>query len=190
MGRSLVLPEDPNRPDSLPAQGIIIMGVAGTGKTSVGKSLSGNLGWTFLDGDDYHSQENVAKMAAGQPLSDQDRLPWLAALHDLIRDHLREGRSLILACSALRENYREVLAAGLPTLIFVHLTGEFELIFNRLASRGGHYLKPEMLQSQFDILEPPKQAITVDIEQSLEAVTSEILVKLGRFYPEIFPLSK
>lgn len=186
MGRSPDHLEPDNRTASSPAQAIIIMGVAGSGKTRVGQSLAGKLGWLFLEGDRYHSRENIAKMEAGQPLTDRDRLPWLITLQGLIRDHLERGNSLVLACSALKESYREVLAEGLSELIFVHLRGDYELIFSRLTSREGHYMKAEMLQSQFDSLEPPQQAVVVDIDQTLASVTAEILEKLRQSYPGKF----
>jgi gluconokinase len=157
---------------------IILMGVSGCGKTSVGKQLSQKLGWPFYDGDNFHPAANVAKMAAGQPLNDQDRIPWLTILHDLIADHLTAGKSMLLACSALKQKYRHQLAAGNPGTVFVHLQGDFDLIFSRMQARAGHYMKAEMLRSQFATLEEPSNAVTVDITQNLDTIVKEILTQL------------
>jgi len=159
--------------------GIILMGVSGCGKTSVGYNLSKKLAWPFFDGDHFHPEENVAKMSAGQPLTDQDRLPWLKTLHDLLKDHLQRGTSLILACSALKEEYRQILSSGISNVVFVHLQGDFGLIHARMRARSEHYMKPEMLRSQFASLEPPKNGITVKVDQSLEGITAQILKELN-----------
>jgi gluconokinase len=124
---------------------LVLMGVSGCGKTSVGKRLSHILGWPFFDGDDFHPKTNVDKMAAGIPLDDDDRKPWLANLHDLIDEHLSDGRSILLACSALKQKYRDQLSEGNPGMIFVYLKGDFDLIFNRLKARAGHYMKAELI---------------------------------------------
>lgn len=159
--------------------GIILMGVSGCGKTSVGINLSKKLGWPFFDGDDFHPEENVAKMSAGEPLTDRDRLPWLKTLHDLLKGHLQRGISLVLACSALKEEYRQILSSGISNVVFVHLRGDFDLIHARMRARREHYMKPEMLRSQFASLEPPKSGITVEVDQSLEGITAQILKELN-----------
>ncbi|MFO7943444.1 MAG: gluconokinase [Anaerolineales bacterium] len=159
--------------------GIILMGVSGCGKTSVGINLSKKLDWPFFDGDDFHHEENVAKMSAGQPLTDQDRLPWLITLNDLLKDHLQKGTSMILACSALKEEYRQILTSGISNVVFVHLRGDFDLIHARMQARRKHYMKAEMLRSQFASLEPPKNGITVEVDQSLEEITAKILKELN-----------
>lgn len=159
-------------------QALILMGVSGCGKSSVGELLSQKLGWPFFDGDDFHPPENVAKMAAGNPLNDDDRTPWLANLHDLIADHLSQGKSILLACSALKQKYRDQLAAGNPGTVFVHLKGDFDLIFGRMQARAGHYMKAEMLRSQFEALEEPIDALTVDIDQNLDRITEEVIAQL------------
>ena len=158
---------------------LILMGVSGCGKTSVGELLSQELGWPFYDGDDFHPPANVAKMGAGIPLEDADRQPWLQALHDLIHRHLVEGESLLLACSALKETYRRTLAEGNPGTVFVYLKGNFDLIFGRMQARAGHYMKAEMLRSQFETLEEPQEALVVDIDQSTEQITRIIIRTLG-----------
>jgi carbohydrate kinase (thermoresistant glucokinase family) len=140
---------------------VVVMGVSGSGKTTVGKLLAERLGCEFLDGDDHHPAGNVAKMAAGTPLSDSDRWPWLERLNAL----LRERHDAVLACSALKQAYRERLAEGLEHCEFVHLRGSFELIRKRLESRRHRYMPATLLQSQFDTLEPPPDAIEVDVAQ-------------------------
>ena len=155
--------------------GLIVMGVSACGKTTVGKMLAGRLGWDFFDGDDYHSPANIAKMAAGVPLTDEDRAPWLARLHDLLAGSLRAGRHPILACSALKEAYRQVLRAGNPGVRVVFLKGSYELILARIQNRPGHYMKPDMLRSQFDALEEPPDAWVADVEWPSEKIVDYIL---------------
>ena len=156
---------------------IVLMGVSGCGKTSVGRALSAKTGWPFYDGDDFHPPENVAKMASGVPLNDDDRAPWLARLHDLIAEQLAQGQSAILACSALKRKYREQLKAGNQGAFFVHLKGDFELIRARMTARQAHYMKASMLQSQFDALEEPdaKEALVVDISADVDSIAETIL---------------
>jgi gluconokinase len=160
------------------ALAIILMGVSGCGKTSVGETLAQVLGWPFYDGDDFHSRENVAKMASGVPLNDEDRAPWLASLHDLISEHLARGESMLLACSALKQQYRHQLAEGNPGTVFVHLKGEFDLIYGRMQARPGHYMNPEMLRSQYEALEEPEEALTIEIDRSVEDLAKEIITQL------------
>ena len=153
---------------------VVLMGVAGCGKTSLGRCLSARLGWPFFDGDDYHPDENIAKMAQGIPLNESDRFVWLSCLHDLIENSLQAGESMLLACSALKKGYRDQLLEGNPGTIFVYLKGDYELIFQRLQERKSHYMKAEMLQSQFAALEEPEEAFVVDIDQDLDAIVDEI----------------
>jgi gluconokinase len=155
------------------------MGVSGCGKTSVGESLSRKLGWPLYDGDDFHPQANVDKMASGIPLKDADRSPWLATLNRLIGDHLGNGKPLLLACSALKQAYRQELAKDNPGTVFVYLKGDFDLIFGRMQARSDHYMKAEMLQSQFETLEEPQEALVVNTDQSVESITAQILQELG-----------
>lgn len=154
------------------------MGISGSGKTSVGIALSKRLRWPFFDGDDYHSKESVAKMAAGSPLDDHDRAPWLATLNGLIHEHLQRGESLVLACSALKHKYRDRLTQHNPGTIFVYLCGDVDLISRRMQARKGHYMRAEMLQSQVDTLEEPRDAIVVQIDQSIENIVAEIVAQL------------
>ena len=154
---------------------VIVMGVSGSGKTSVGKSLAEHLGWDFYDADDFHSPENVAKMARSIPLDDSDRTPWLAALHDLISSSLKEMRPSVLACSALKEGYRQQLLNGNDDTQIVFLKGSYDLLWSRLSSRKGHYMKPHMLQSQFETLEEPTNRLTIDVSMSVSDIVQEIL---------------
>jgi gluconokinase len=160
---------------SVQPRALILMGVAGCGKTAVGELLARRLNFPFFDGDNYHPENNIAKMAAGIPLDDQDRIPWLTNLHDIISKHLQAGKSLILACSALKQAYRDQLAAGNPELVFIYLKGDFDLIYRRMQERQDHYMRPEMLRSQFDALEEPVDALTIDVDQSLEAICEQII---------------
>jgi gluconokinase len=158
---------------------IILMGVSGAGKTTIGRRLASALGWDFLDGDDFHPPANVAKMARGEPLDDADRAPWLDRLHDLIAARLAAHQPAILACSALKETYRQRLLAGNPGATIVYLRGDFDLIHRRLNRRTGHYMPPALLQSQFDALEPPATALTVDAAASPAAIVRHIRRALG-----------
>ncbi|MFK7800300.1 MAG: gluconokinase [Anaerolineae bacterium] len=161
------------------ANAIIVMGVSGSGKSTVGEKLAEELGWIFFDADDYHPPENVAKMAAGNPLNDVDRAPWLAILHDLINVHIRASRPMVLACSALKQIYRDQLQDGNPATKIVCLQGTFELIWERMQAREDHWMKPEMLHSQFDALEEPADAWNVPIDASIEEQLQLIVQKLN-----------
>jgi len=154
---------------------IVVMGVSGSGKTSVGKALAEHLGWEFYDADEFHPPENVAKMATGVPLDDSDRAPWLAALHDLISTCLKTDRPGVLACSALKERYRQQLLEGNDGVQLVYLKGSYDLIWSRMSERSDHYMKPHMLQSQFEALEEPKNALTVEISASVGDIVQEIM---------------
>jgi len=155
---------------------IVVMGVSGSGKTTIGEQLAQRLGCRFLDGDDYHPPENVAKMAAGTPLTDADRGPWLEILNRLLR---REANA-VLACSALKESYRAILSRDLAACRFVHLRGSIELIRSRLAERQHRYMPASLLESQFATLEPPRDAIDVDISTAPEACLRAIEARLSR----------
>jgi len=158
-------------------QTYVIMGVSGCGKSTVGQALANALNCPFYDGDDFHPPENVAKMASGNPLNDDDRAPWLAALHDLLLAHAQKGETAVLACSALKKKYREQLRAGNDTVIFVYLQGDFDLIWERMQMRQNHYMKAEMLQSQFDTLEVPEkqEAFIVPATCSVEDMVDTIV---------------
>ena len=160
--------------------GLIVMGVSASGKTTIGRLLSHRLGWDFFDGDDYHSPENIARMAAGIPLADADRAPWLAKLHDLISGSLRAGRHPVLACSALKRRYRAALQAGNPGLRIIYLKGSYDLILARMRDRPDHYMKPDMLRSQFDALEEPANAFVADVARPPEKIVADILAWMER----------
>jgi gluconokinase len=138
---------------------VLVMGVAGAGKTTIGEALARSLGWPFIDADDFHPPENVAKMKAGIPLEDADRWPWLGRLNE----ELRQRRRAVVACSALKASYRERLAQGIDHFITVYLDGDFALINERMKSRRHRYMPAALLESQFAALEPPADAIRVDV---------------------------
>ena len=155
---------------------IILCGVAGSGKSTIGKTLSEKLNYPFHEGDDYHSAENITKMKQGIPLSDADRFEWLTSLNQKISIWNKQGNA-ILACSALKKNYRMILARG-NQVIYIFLMGEKTLIKKRISKRKGHFFPIELLQSQFYILEVPTCGIHVSIENSVENITDQILEAL------------
>jgi gluconokinase len=154
---------------------LIVMGVSGCGKTTVGRALAESLGWDFYEGDDFHPPANVAKLAAGVPLDDGDRAPWLAVLRDLIASRLTLDRPGVLACSALKERYRQTLLAGNPGTEIVYLKGSYDLMLGRMAARSGHYMRPELLKSQFEDLEEPATATTIDAALPVDRIVEEII---------------
>ena len=156
---------------------IVVMGVAGSGKTTVGTKLAAALHCAFLEGDDLHSQANVEKMSRGVPLTDADRAPWLDAIHGRMCDAFTAGQSLVVACSALERSYRARLAEGLP-VTWVYLKGSADLIRSRLQHRTHHFMKANMLASQFEALEEPSDALIVDVSQSPAAIVEQILAEL------------
>jgi gluconokinase len=159
---------------------IIVMGVSGCGKTTIGKLLAEKTGCDFYDGDDYHPPENIAKMAAGIPLSDEDRLVWLKALAAIIQIENRQGKNGVIACSALKEKYRELLRVNGAEVQFVYLKGSYDLIYARMQTRDRHYMKPAMLKSQFEALEEPVDALVEDITQTPEKILDNIVEQLFR----------
>lgn len=154
---------------------VILMGVAGSGKSTVGSALAQELGWDFYDADGFHPIENITKMASGIPLDDEDRAPWLASLHALISASLQEDRPGVLACSALRKSYRQRLLEDNSGVKVVYLKGNYDLIWSRLDARMDHYMKPHMLQSQFEALEEPQNALTLDTTMSVDELVQKIL---------------
>ncbi|MGH7554364.1 MAG: gluconokinase [Longimicrobiales bacterium] len=141
---------------------ILIMGVSGAGKSTVGSALARELGWVFLDADEFHPAANIAKMAAGQPLDEADRQPWLAALRQRLAFHDRREENVVLACSALKEAHRAQLTGAVADAAVVFLAADPELIDDRLARRTGHFMSPKLAESQFDALEPPRTAVVLD----------------------------
>ena len=158
---------------------LIVMGVSGCGKTTIGSRLAEELDWYFLDADDFHSPENIRRMADGQPLTEADRQPWLTRLRGEIARALEAKENLVLACSALTEASRARLSGGDPAVRFVYLRGSEPLILERLRSRSGHFMKPDLLASQFAALEEPKDAITVDVDERPRRVVEKIRAALG-----------
>lgn len=159
---------------------VIVMGVTGAGKTTVGRALSSALEWEFHDGDDLHSEANKRKMHRGVALTDADRAPWLRAIRELITDMVSNGRNGVVACSALKQSYRDEIVVD-PTLVkVVYLKASPEQIAERLRNRVGHFMNPDLLQSQFDTLEEPRDAIVVDASMAPEAIVEEIKRRLGR----------
>ena len=158
---------------------IVLMGVSGAGKTTVGQLLAAALDAEFAEGDAYHPPKNIEKMRRGIPLDDTDRWPWLEILSAQIDRWLAAGRPVVLACSALKQRYRDVLAKGRPGVRFVHLEGDKALIRLRLDRRRGHYMPAVLLDSQFAALEPPADAITVDVTGTPAAIVADIMQRLG-----------
>jgi len=159
----------------------VVMGVSGSGKSTVAEALAARLGWRFEDGDGYHPPANVAKMSAGQPLTDEDRWPWLQAIADEIDRLSAAGQRAVVACSALKRAYRDILVHGRDDVRIVFLNGTQDLIADRLAARKGHFMPPGLLVSQFRTLEPPQpdeRPITVSIDASVEAIVDDIIRQL------------
>ncbi|XP_003783023.1 probable gluconokinase [Otolemur garnettii] len=178
---------------------LLVMGVSGSGKSTVGAQLASKLGWKFYDADDYHPEENRVKMGRGIPLNDQDRIPWLCNLHDILLRDVASGHCVVLACSALKKMYRDILIRGKAgaapkceelgkeekpsevQLLVVHLSGSFELISGRLLKRKGHFMPSQLLQSQFDTLEPPvapENFIQVSVDKNLSEIIATIMETL------------
>lgn len=155
---------------------LILMGVVGSGKTTVGKLLAQKLGWQFADADDFHPAANVEKIHHGIPLDDRDRAPWLSALRGAIEQWNAAKQHVVLACSALKRGYRAELRAG--PVQFVYLKGSYELILSRLRSRRGHFASESILASQFADLEEPEDVITIAVDPSFDAIVAEIMAKV------------
>jgi gluconokinase len=157
---------------------VLLMGPAGSGKTTVGELLAGQLGWEFADGDNFHSPANIEKMARGVPLDDNDRIPWLDAIREAMEQWNVQRRNVVLACSALKKSYRERLQI-ISGVKLVYLKGTYDLLLERLHSRRGHYATEQLLASQFADLEEPEDAITVDVAHSPEEIVAEIRKQLA-----------
>lgn len=155
---------------------LVMMGVSGCGKTTVGKLVARQLGCEFIEGDEYHSPENIQKMSSGQPLNDEDRYDWMNALNRKISEVLSDGKCGVLACSALKEIHRIRLAEGWESqVLYIHIQGTFEQIHERMQARKGHYMKAGMLRSQFEALEPPTDVPVYDADLEPEEIAARIL---------------
>ncbi|CAM5214559.1 Gluconokinase OS=Bosea thiooxidans OX=53254 GN=SAMN05660750_01596 PE=3 SV=1 [Bosea thiooxidans] len=161
---------------------IVVMGVASSGKTSLGERLAARLGWPFRDADSFHPPENVAKMAGGTPLTDEDRKPWLAAIAAWIDELRAKGEHGIVTCSALKRAYRQVIVGDRPDVTLVYLKGSRELIGRRMAARQHHFMPPALLDSQFATLEEPgadERPVVVSVEDSKDAIVQDVVERLG-----------
>ena len=161
---------------------LVVMGVSGSGKSTVADRLAVRLGWRYEDGDSFHPASNVAKMSAGQPLTDEDRWPWLQAIADEIDRLSAAGECAVIACSALKRSYREVLVHGRDDIRIVFLDGTQELIAARLTARKGHFMPPGLLASQFRTLERPEtneRPIVVSIDATVEQIVDDIVTQLN-----------
>ena len=154
-------------------QVIYVMGVSGSGKSTVGEEIAARAGYQFFDGDDFHPPANIAKMASGQPLNDADRAGWLATINAHAAE-VSQTRGVVFACSALKAHYREILSKGLESVHWVYLAGSFELISERMSKRTGHFMPAALLRSQFEILEPPTDAIELNIEGTVAQMVAQV----------------
>jgi gluconokinase len=164
------------------ADSIVVMGVSGCGKSSVGAALAQALHRPFIEGDDWHAPENVARMAAGIALTDADRQGWLQALSERLGQAGADGRPVVLACSALKRSYRDLLRQRAPGLLLVHLSADRSLLAQRLLQRAGHYMPPALLDSQLEALEPPgpgENVLCFDVRAAVPSVVDQVLIALG-----------
>ena len=158
---------------------VILMGVAGSGKTTIGLRLAAALGWAFHDADEFHPAGNIAKMSAGIPLDDADRAPWLAAIRACALSPEANSRGAVIACSALKGSHRAFLSAPPARVRFVHLFGSYALILGRIRAREGHFMKESMLASQFEALEPPRDAIAIDVAAPPGEIVARIVAAVS-----------
>lgn len=169
--------------DTLPTMRLVVMGVSGTGKSTVGAAIAQRLGMRYIEGDQYHSAVNLRKMAAGMPLTDEDRRDWLLTLQSHLRKAREADESVVLSCSALKRAYRDLLRAADPHVCFIHLTGSRDAIAARMHQRTGHFMPPALLDSQLRDLEPPgpdEHAFSFDMEMPLEVLLEQIERSLRR----------
>ena len=164
----------------MPIAPLLVLGVSGSGKTTLAKELATAINGRFLDADDFHPESNIAKMSNGLPLSHEDRSQWLQNLVEVIQRTTGETRPVVLACSVLKESYRQVFKKAFPQITMVYLKGRYYLIRKRLEERPNHFFKADLLKSQFADLEEPKDAIVIEIDQPVKAILTEILEALER----------
>ena len=158
---------------------IVVMGVSGTGKSTLGQALAEHLGWRFIEADDFHPAENVAKMRSGQALDDDDRAPWLNAVNDHLRQIAKRNEDAVLACSALKQSHRRLLADGVDDLNFVHLHGDADLVERRLKQRRAHFMPAKLLGTQLAALEPPDDALALSIALPTMQQVSRVIAVLS-----------
>lgn len=159
---------------------VIVMGVSGSGKTTIGNSLANRLKWQFYEGDDFHSQESIKKMASGVPLTDDDRAPWLERLRDVMGQCRNAGTDAVIACSALRQSYRTYLAEGASDVRIVYLKGDYGAIRERIIRRHGHFMNDTLLESQFSVLEEATDAIVAYVSEEPQAIITKVV---GALFP-------
>jgi gluconokinase len=159
---------------------VVLMGPAGAGKTTVGRALAEVIRWRFYDADDFHDAVSIERMRAGVALTDEERAPWLARIHDAMVDISRRGGNAVLACSALKRKYRETLQAGIPEVRWVYLQGDAALLRARLAHRTNHFAGPALVDTQLTDLEPPANALVLDARRPVEALVAEIRAAIDR----------
>jgi gluconokinase len=162
---------------------VLVMGVSGSGKSTIAARLAARMDWRMIDADDHHAAEAIAKMRRGEPLTDADRLPWLARLNAVLRAAQARGEQVVLACSALRAMHRQRIAEGLDAVRVVYLRGDSTLLRTRLDARRDHFMPPALLQSQLDTLEPPRDALTVEIGATPDAIVDHIVRALDAGAP-------
>lgn len=168
--------------DVTPTRHVVVMGVSGCGKTTVASRIAAATGFLFAEADEFHTAANVAKMSAGVPLEDVDRWPWLRSLAGWMTERARAGESTVIACSALKRSYRDVLSDGPPSVDFVHLDGPPELVRARLSARVGHYMPASLLDSQVATLEPleaDERGVVLDVSQTPDALAQQAVDALG-----------
>jgi carbohydrate kinase (thermoresistant glucokinase family) len=158
---------------------IVVMGVSGAGKSTVGAALAARLGWEYVDGDEAHPAANLDKMRRGIPLEDADRWPWLRSLHRTLTERLARGARVVVACSALTSAYRAALVGDEVGVVFVYLRGQPDLLAARLATRPSHFMAPSLLQSQLDLLEPPADGVVVDVDQPVAGAVDAVVAALA-----------
>lgn len=151
-----------------------VMGVAGAGKTTIGRLLASELGWEFIEADHYHSPDNVRKMASGRPLTDDDRLPWLDHLRGALQELTTAGRNVVMACSALKRSYRQRLSTGSEPIVWVYLMAKRDLVVRRLAERRGHFMPAQLLDSQLETLQEPSEVVRVNAGDLPDVIVAQI----------------
>jgi gluconokinase len=154
---------------------VLVTGVSGSGKTTIGTRVAARLGWAYYEGDDFHSAASRARMARGEPLAEADRAPWLAALRACMDEVRAAGGRAVFSCSALRRAHREVLLGGVDDVLLVHLAGDYETIHARVAARQGHWFEAGLVRSQFETLEPPADALTLDVREPVDTLIERIV---------------